>query len=271
MNTIRFLIMTALCAGTALGGIWLLNEIDDLEVTRLAVISGAGPGPGVRIAQLSDLHMTGTRPVETRTLQALSREDPDLLAITGDILPYQQPLTILEKYLRQLPKRARKFAVPGNWDYLEGRTAADMRAFYAALDITLLVNEATLVEQRFLVVGLDDLLFGKPDWDKAIANHRDWHGPVLILAHNPQTVTLLPSANPLWKQTLMLAGHTHGGQVVIFGHSLKPHGFDNSVCYSGWCPDELVRMYVSRGVGSSILPLRIGARPELPIIEWIPS
>ncbi|MBF0180327.1 MAG: metallophosphoesterase [Magnetococcales bacterium] len=271
MNAIRIMIMAALCAGLALGGIWLFNEVDDLEVTRLAVISGANRGAGVRIAQISDLHMTGARPVENRALQALIREDPDLVAITGDIFPHQRPQAMLEKYLRQLPRRARKFAVPGNWDYLDGRNVPAMRSFYAALGVTLLVNEAVMVEGRFLVVGLDDLLLGQPDWHKAIDRHRDWQGPLLILAHNPQTVTLLPRVNPLWKYALMLAGHTHGGQVVIFGNSLKPYGFDNSVCFSGWCPDELVRMYVSRGVGSTILPLRIGARPELPVIEWIPS
>jgi predicted MPP superfamily phosphohydrolase len=65
----------------------------------------------------------------------------------------------------------------------------------------------------------------------------------------------------------MLSGHTHGGQIAPFGIAIKlPHGSGGYV--SGWSRDDGGPLYVSRGIGTSLVPIRIGATPELAQFDW---
>ncbi|MBF0179246.1 MAG: metallophosphoesterase [Magnetococcales bacterium] len=246
-----------------------LDESRDLQVTRHAVGRKMAGVAGLRIAHLSDLHLVGGHPVEEETLRVVGAEDPDLVVLTGDILTHKDRKVAMEDFLRRLPARAEKLAILGNWEYWAGLDMRELRRFYARHGVTLLVNDAVMVAAgRLLVVGLDDFLRGAPDWERAMAWFPGWSGPVLTLLHNPVGVDQLPVLEPGMPDRLALAGHTHGGQIVIFGHLPKPTGPVDVTCRFGWCQNKHVPMYVSRGIGTSVVPLRIGARPELPIFEW---
>lgn len=250
-----------------------LDESHDLEVTRHRIGQEKGVGPGLRIAQISDLHVVGGADVEEQVIREVKREDPDLIVLTGDILPFRDRQGVLKNFLKRLGDRARIVAIPGNWEYFSEDNIKGLRDFYASCHVTLLINESLLFGdqpgRQILLVGLDDVLLGRPDWVKAVAWHRDWRGPVLILAHNPATVDLLSEKDPLVSDSVVLSGHTHGGQIVLFGKTVKATGLQNKNCLSGWCRDRGMAMYVSRGVGTSVIPLRIGAKPELALFEWI--
>ncbi|MBF0294277.1 MAG: metallophosphoesterase [Magnetococcales bacterium] len=251
--------------------LWLrhLDESRDLQVTRHTVGQKRPGGVGLRIAQISDLHMVGGDPVEEETLRVVRAEDPDLVVLTGDILTHKDREVVMEDFLQRLPARAQKLAIPGNWEYWAGLDMRKLRRFYARHGVTLLVNDAVLAAGgRLVVVGVDDFIRGEPDWERAMAWFPDWSGPVLTLLHNPVGVDQLPVLEPGMPDRLALAGHTHGGQIVLFGHMPKPTGPVDVTCRFGWCQNKHVPMYVSRGIGTSVLPLRIGARPELPIFEW---
>ena len=88
----------------------------------------------------------------------------------------------------------------------------------------------------------------------------------LVLAHCPITrdALALPAGHAA---SLVLSGHTHGGQVAPFGiATILPRGCGRYV--AGWYRDAGPPMYVSRGIGTSLLPVRIGATPELVCIDW---
>src|SRR5690606_3901908 len=107
--------------------------------------------------------------------------------------------------------------------------------------------------------GVDDLTEGRPDVDAALAG-RDAGEPCVMLSHHPDLFPEIAERGV----DLTLSGHTHGGQIAPFGlvpirHSA--HGYDR-----GAFARDGSRLYVGRGIGAVILPLRIGAAPELPII-----
>jgi predicted MPP superfamily phosphohydrolase len=97
----------------------------------------------------------------------------------------------------------------------------------------------------------------------ASATRRDHH---LVLAHCPaaRDALGLPTEHPA---SLVLSGHTHGGQIAPLGIATwRPTGSGRYV--AGWYTDGGPPLYVSRGVGTSLVPVRIGAAPEMVRIDW---
>ena len=150
----------------------------------------------------------------------------------------------------------------------------DVPAMQAALQahgIQPLVNRAVPYEERGAGVwfaGLDDLTEGRPDLAAALASVPE--GAVLVLlAHNPDA-WLDPRAG---QADLILAGHTHGGQVQLpFLGAIHTQGTHLARRHpAGWfsLPGRRTRMFVSRGAGES-LPLRLGAPPQMALIRLVP-
>ncbi len=270
----RIIVLIGIWSLIALGlsTLALLDESQELQVTRHHL--GIQNRSGLKIAQISDLHVVGWDEIEDRVIAEINREDPDVVVMTGDILPAANKVRKLEAFLDQLSDRAEKIAILGNWEYVSGMNMESLRKIYQKHQVTLLINEAMVVGKKvnkpLLVIGLDEITLGQMSWTKAVANHLlDWRGAVLVLAHNPKSLDYLPAIPTLpMQKRLVLSGHTHGGQIVLFGLAFKPTGMENKTCTKGWCPNAQWNMYISRGIGTSIIPLRIGARPELSFFEW---
>ena len=115
------------------------------------------------------------------------------------------------------------------------------------------------------MTGFDDLLGGQlqPINHHETTKYVDKH---LVLAHCPATRDIFQKLSPV-PPSLILSGHTHGGQIAPGGFPLyTPPGSGDYV--SGWYRGNGPPMYVSRGIGTSLLPLRIGSLPELVILDW---
>lgn len=240
-----------------------------LEVTDHAVASRSPGSAGrLRLAQVSDLHLHRIGTLERRLLAALHDARPDLILFTGDMIDRRSDLWQLETFLRECPAAAHRFAILGNWEYWAGVPHEALERLYRPHGIELLVNRSVEIAvngSRVRITGLDDLRGGRPDAAKALAgavpapNH-------LLLAHCPlvRDAIATPSSHPV---DLMLAGHTHGGQVAPLGVALTvPDGSGRYV--AGWYRDPGPPMYVSRGIGTSIIPVRIGATPEVALFDW---
>lgn len=223
----------------------------------------------LRILQVSDLHVHGIGTLERQLLEQLHAAQADLIVITGDAIDRADSLPLLDTLLGEFPRSPRVLAILGNWEYRSGLGAGQFVRTYARHGIELLVNQSVELEHHgrtIRVTGLDDLLYGEPDAAAAIGDGRrvDHH---LVLAHCPLTRDTLglPPAHPA---SLVLSGHTHGGQVAPCGiATLLPPGCGRYV--AGWYRDAGgPPLYVSRGIGTSGLPIRIGATPELVQIDW---
>jgi predicted MPP superfamily phosphohydrolase len=222
----------------------------------------------LRLLQVSDLHLHRIGHLETRLLEALHNSPADVIVFTGDMLDRRVDLWQLETFLRECPTGPRRFAILGNWEYWAGVPREALERLYDSHGIELLINrsvELSAAGTRVRITGLDDLRGGAPDMAAALhdatptPNH-------LLLAHCPlsRDVVTMPGSHPV---DLVLAGHTHGGQVAPFGVALTlPAGSGRYV--AGWYRDAGPPMYVSRGIGTSLIPVRLGATPELVRFEW---
>lgn len=241
---------------------WLATTTPTLP-TRL---SGSA-GPAVRVALVSDLHTAGWDYLERSLVAAVAEARPDIVVIPGDLVDHGR-LEAARPVLRALVEtkpRLGVWAVPGNWEHWRP-PASDLGSFYGALGITLLVDEARPLDpsnpRGVWIAGVD--------WEGA-SNHaldRVPRGaPVLALAHAPTVFDVLgPRARAGDHPLVVLAGHTHGGQVrlPVIGALWLPPG--SGVYEAGVYGDVTASMYVSRGVGTSLLPMRFFCRPELPIV-----
>jgi predicted MPP superfamily phosphohydrolase len=221
----------------------------------------------LRIAQLSDLHLHDIGQLEIQLLEAVTASEPDVILLTGDTISHKNGMQPLSEFLERLPPASHKLAIMGNWEYNAGFTPSSFKDFLTPFGFQVLTNESYHLEHNtsmLKITGFDDLLAGQPKPLRTEKNDdADQH---LVLAHCPGTRDLsqkLLAAPP----SLILSGHTHGGQIAPCGFPLiTPQGSGSYV--SGWYCDNGPPMYVSRGIGTSLLPLRLGSPPELVVLDW---
>ncbi len=221
---------------------------------------------GMRVDVLTDLH-TGSphNGVDNldRIVRRLVLSDADAVLMAGDYLilsvflgTYVPPEIVAER-LKPLTARKPVYAVLGNHDWW--KDGAKVRAALESAGVVVLENEArevTLDRCELWVVGIGDLWEGKPDVTRAFAGI-EGDAPVLAITHNPDLFPQLPA-----RAALLVAGHTHGGQVSLpmLGRPVLPADERYAI---GEYVEGGRHLFVSPGVGTSILPFRFGVPPEI--------
>lgn len=247
---------------------WLsTTSIDMATASGQATLATVGTAPTARLAQLSDLHLKRIGRLEEQILESLNANPPDLLLFTGDAFDSAPGVEVFAEFLAACPSASQAIGILGNWEYRSGITTERIARVYERHGGRLLVNESITVDTAagsLRVSGLDDLVGGKPRPE--ITDQASRQEPHLLLAHCPgQRDRLADSAHE--QIDLILSGHTHGGQVAPFGMALiTPGGSGRYI--RGWYRDDGPPMYVSRGLGNSTLPIRLGVTPELVAIRW---
>jgi len=228
-----------------------------IEVTHYPV-QWDGLSQKIKIAHLTDLHIQEWGRREKKLLQLLDEERPDLIVITGDTASPGISDEVRYHLLSKLKAPLGVYAVRGNWEIWS--PMEDEEGLYLQSGIRLLINERQKVSDSLWIVGLDDALAGSPNLNKAFPN-TPTHAPCIALLHSPSLFNEVAGRCPL-----VLAGHTHGGQVRIpwMGPLWLPPG--SGTYAAGWYESNGSKLYVSRGIGNSILNLRFACRPELAII-----
>jgi predicted MPP superfamily phosphohydrolase len=242
-----------------------------LDVSRHAFGESSPSSPRMRIVQVSDLHIRSFGATEARLIDAISAARPDVIVHTGDMLESPRGLGPLTEFLERCPDVA-SFAIAGNWEYASRVPLPEIERLCTRAGIEWLLNRSVVVPHGGTAVrltGLDDLRGGRPDPDVALAGAETVPNHV-VLAHCPASRdrVMVPARHAA---DLMLSGHTHGGQVAPFGITLiLPK--DSGGYVAGWYGqrDHAGRppLYVSRGIGTSVIRVRIGSVPELAVFEW---
>jgi predicted MPP superfamily phosphohydrolase len=240
---------------------WALNEY--FEVTHLEVpLSSIDPAhDGLRIAQLSDLHI-GSGVPDSRILaaiRAVNELKPDLVMLTGDFITNKRdPVSLVPQLLGQL--EVQPVAVLGNhdhWTYPEEITNR-----LESLGITVLRNQHTAVRLNSVdlsVIGVDDSTTKNDDVGAAFKNKPT--GSRLVLTHTPSGAKKLPEHEGL----LVLSGHTHGGQFEFAGITKGVFRTFGQPWYRGAYRVRGNHLYVNRGLGfghGTRMP-RINSDPEV--------
>jgi predicted MPP superfamily phosphohydrolase len=250
-------------------------------------------GLKLRVVALADIH--ACRPWMTpERIAALVDEanalEPDLILLLGDYVAGTRWVTEWvdsaewAPALSGLKAPSGVFSILGNHDWWEDLSAQKAgsgptiagKALEAA-GIPVLENDAVRIEKDghgVWIAGLADQLALRPGkaWNrKHFVGLHDLQGtlakvdddsPIILLAHEPDIFPDVPG-----RVALTLSGHTHGGQVRLFGYSpLVPSRFGNRYAYGHVVEDDR-HLIVSGGLGFSILPIRFGVRPEIVSIE----
>ena len=280
---------TALLAAAALGVYAGWVEPRALRLRRFAV-----PLPGlaapIRAVAIGDLqpyrhHWSGAR--LAAAFDRAAAEQPDIVFWLGDY--YNAPTKSLARLLDRAPAARRAydatctpmaeiaaamgrlrapmgaFAVLGNHDWAwDGAACA---AALRAVGVTPLIGaaaEAVHPESgaRLTVLGLDDVSSGRPSgWARLAARAA---APAVLLTHAPDVWMTLEG-----RPALTLAGHGHGGQIAPFGPTKLPFGARNYP--RGWFARDGDRLYVTTGIGTSGPPARLGAPPEIVVLDLSPA
>jgi predicted MPP superfamily phosphohydrolase len=241
---------------------------------RLSTYRVAQPSPllkGLRIAVISDLH-GGAPWIDAakidRVVAMTNAARPDLVLLTGDYVitgvlgGHHLPIQAIVAHLKGLHAPLGVYAVQGNLDRWED--ADVVAAAFRQAGIPDLENRHVMLPAPrgpVALVGIGDRTSGGDDRDVALAGI---NGPALCFTHSPDIFRHLPPAC-----ALTIAGHTHGGQVwlPLLGRPAARMSSRYGQRYAiGVIHEDNRLMFVSSGIGTSMLPLRFGVPPEISLL-----
>lgn len=228
---------------------------------------------GFTIVQISDLHNARFGKEQARLLKAVAEQEPDIIAVTGDLVDSSHTdLNIAMEFMKQAVGIAPVYYVTGNHEGWLGATYGELEKRLEEAGVFVLNN--TMYSGQF--EGMDLNIAGVHDPDMPGNNivlakqvipelTVDAEGYTILLSHRPELFDTYAESNI----NLVLSGHYHGGQfripfiggVIAPGAGLFPEYTEGTFTKSG------TTMVVSRGLGNSVIPVRINNRPEVVVVR----
>lgn len=219
---------------------------------------------GFRLVHLSDIHHSPFTSLEhiSRVVEIANHLKPDMFVLTGDYVSHEtEYIAPVAEVLARLRSEFGTFACLGNHDHW---TDAELVThLFRGEGINVLVNEGLRFETRgagFWLAGVDDLMVGKTDVRASLRGSRE-NEFKLLLAHNPQIIRRAAR----YGVDLMLSGHTHGGQVKLRDEEKRI--LPRRRLTSGLHRRQNTQIYITRGIGTVVLPVRYQCPPEISLIE----
>lgn len=255
-------------AGLAVVARGMLHGADDLRLEQQTLRLPGWPERlrGYRIAVLADLHIGGEWSIRRaqRAIALALDASPDFVALVGDYVNLWQldsPRWVGDALEPLLLMNGAAAAVPGNHDYHHG-DASLLAPILGELNVKLLRNESWKHE-GITWVGVDSAIQRADRPEEAM---QGVEGPAVCLWHEPDLVDRLPRGC-----SLMLSGHAHGGQGRLL-RRFKPVKTKLGTKYvDGFFPNTPTPLYVSRGVGTTLFPMRLDVPPEVSLLTLLPE
>jgi uncharacterized protein len=257
------------------------RDLTRVTAVELSVDDLGADFEGYTIAVLADLHHHPSR-ADLGWLRHVVDEtnaaSPDLIALLGDYgasfkrAPvmsrqwYREALAAMTPELARLRARDGIVAVLGNHDYYAGATL--VHEWLPNVGAELLVNRARRIvrsSHMLRIAGMDDVSEGTAD--PSVGCELTERVPTVVLSHDPDGILRL---DPALRVDVMLAGHTHGGQIVVpgYGAPLTMARACGRRSASGWVANPRAPLYVSRGLGEQLpLPVRVNCPPEVVVLR----
>lgn len=242
--------------------IWVLWADRAVEVNEWVIESEELPDAfdGLRIAQVSDLHNAD---FSGRILEKLEQTEPDLIVLTGDLIDSRNTdVAIALEFAQKAAAIAPCYYVPGNH---ESRVPEyeDLLTGLRSCDVAVLEDRTVKLHldgQTINLAGVRDPSFGG-DFEQAVRTVTAGEGYTILLSHRPEQMELYADCGA----DLVFSGHAHGGQIRIpfVGGLVAPNQGFFPEYDAGLYQMDGTAMLVSRGLGNSIIPIRINNRPEI--------
>jgi len=219
---------------------------------------------GVRVVQLSDLHLQNLGFIETSLIRVIERVRPDLIIVTGDVIESRQGMQAAIDIFSLFEPRFRTYIIAGEAVGDQWMSESGSSKSWDDADVTVLHQKAI----RLNVKDREDAAFwlvnpSRPDTLHALIKDIPENEPIIVVNHRPDIV----KQSAIDRADLVLAGHTHGGQVgVSFIRRLFPYA-ERSPYMAGLFKVRDTLLYVNRGVSSKNI-FRFLCRPEVTIFEF---
>ena len=233
---------------------------------------------GYTIAQISDLHNAEFGQDNSDLVRILEKESPDIIVITGDLVDSNHTdIDTALSFVRQAAKIAPSYYVTGNHEAWLVNPYAELESQLLEAGVTVLHDKVISLskdEDSIQLIGLDDPDFTDgssydPErlFENKLQNMDLEPGFTILLSHRPE---LFPaySASGI---DLIMSGHAHGGQfrIPLLGGVAAPNQGFFPKYDAGEYHESGTTMIVSRGIGNSVIPVRINNRPEVVMIELV--
>ncbi|MGD9631526.1 MAG: metallophosphoesterase [Pyrinomonadaceae bacterium] len=244
---------------------YAIDEANSLVVEHIRLTLPRFPKrlDGFRIVHLSDIHhspLTGLEHI-ARAVTIASRLNPDIVALTGDYVSHESHyIEPVAKILGELKPQFGTYACLGNHDHWTDADEITRRLRQAG--ISVLINEGFRFETSgasFWLAGVDDHMVGKTDLNAALQGSFPDEFK-LLLAHNP----IIFRRSVRYGVDLTLSGHTHGGQVRVRDND---HRLIRRRRTAGLHSRKDSHIYITRGIGTVVLPVRFQCPPEISVLE----
>ena len=222
----------------------------------------------IKAIQLTDLHINEIHSFHRSIAKRINKEQPDLLFITGDSVNRNSKFPVFNEFLGLIDPKIPKIAIMGNKEYEANIDIDRLKKVLGDHNGKLLINEVLefkLRNRTINIIGIDDYISSNADY-YTTAKNLDRNVETIVLNHCPAYRDDIERINRGLNLNIkaILCGHTHGGQITFFGQAFfTPRGSGRYI--KGWYKNNETRMYVSKGIGTTVLPIRFGARAEAPI------
>lgn len=224
---------------------------------------------GLKVVFGSDLHY---KKYEKRRLirdvKKINEQNADIVLLGGDYVSGHKKgssldTNLIAAELGKIKSKFGTFAVLGNHDGWQG--AEQIKREFENKGIVVLKNSNISIdykEKEIYIAGVEDIQTGNPDIEKTLKKTKS---PIIMLSHNPDIIDNVPV-----NVNLLLAGHLHGGQIRIpvTGAVITPSKYGTKYA-SGLFNVNGKKMLVTKGIGTSILPVRFNCFPEIVVIEFV--
>jgi predicted MPP superfamily phosphohydrolase len=236
------------------------------RITRDVQVRGLPPAlDGLRIGMITDVHHSAVVPAEdvTRAVRLLKESAPDIIVLGGDYISFfartfAAPVAELLAPLADAPQGS--FAVLGNHD-----DEREMPAALAARGFSVLKDQRTSLTIKGERLDLAGIRFWTRSPGEVAGVLKGTGGTTILLAHDPRR---LQEASALDVQ-LVLSGHTHGGQVIV--PKVGAVAGRKFPVLAGYATRENTSLFVSRGVGTVYVPIRINCPPDVAVLTLRPA
>ncbi|EKE04544.1 MAG: hypothetical protein ACD_20C00051G0010 [uncultured bacterium] len=263
------------------GFLGILSRQIDITVQDIKIDNLETSLNGLLIAQISDLHINEWHmEIVEQAISILNKLNPDIVVMTGDaICNGQKFIPDLTRLFKEINPKYGKFACIGNHDHSDGDNGRRIQELYRKTDFKLLVNESVKVNiqgETLYIAGADDIELGDQNIIKMVKDLPK-EATSIFLTHNPFNFQDFAQFNP----NLVLAGHTHGGQLYFsmlkFIYNLRL----GCNYISGLYNLDQTNLYVNRGIGTALIAPkifnkefiintpRINSKPEISLFRLI--
>lgn len=247
---------------------YALEEANSLTIENVKITLKRLPKKleNFRIIHLSDIHHSPFTDLEhiARAVKIANQLKPDMFVLTGDYVSHEpEYIEPMAKIMGKLEAEFGTFACLGNHDHWTD--AEKVTDALRAENIKVLINEGVRLEARgasFWLCGVDDYMVGKTDLKAALRGSFP-DEMKLLLAHNPILVRRAANAGI----DLVLSGHTHGGQVKLRDEEKRI--LPRRKLKNGLHCRKDTQIYITRGIGTVVLPVRFGCPPEISALELL--